>query len=92
MTAARVGWEEALAQLDDAGVVLHDKVVIGFTLLKSARALTIDSDQALRPLRLPGGREVVIEPKDATFTTSAGYPDSKVLARMLNEHTPLPKR
>lgn len=91
-TAARVGWEEVLAQLDDAGVVLHDKVVIGFTLLKSARALTIDSGQALRPLRLPGGREVVIEPKDATFTTSAGYPDAKVLARMLNEHTPLPKR
>ena len=87
--AARAGWEEVLTQLDDVGVDIATDVVIGFTLLKSARALTIGDDQGPRPLKLPGGREVVIEPRAATFTTSAGYPDAKVLTKMLTTRTPL---
>ena len=86
--AARAGWEEVIALLSAAGVELHERVVVGFTLLKSARALTLEHGEP-RPLQLPGGRVMTVLPREHTFTTRAGYPDAKVLAKML-ARTPLP--
>ena len=52
--------------------MLHERAVVGFTLLKAARALTLERGQEPRPLVLPGGRVRTIESRAHTFTTSAG--------------------
>ena len=75
------GWRLALRDLNDAGVRLHTRLAVGFSLRTAARGVLAAHGGARLPL--PAGREVAVAEETHCFASSAGYPNEELLVQLL---------